>query len=148
MLNIQFDFDPVTSEVTNLKVVKTEDEIKDAIVKLDNGRLHLSREALIMLNAKAGDRITINYYTVNAEETFPVIGRSELLSGNGNRLTGSNTVSYRGQQQEILLQYGKVFKLESFKSYCKMVPIEPLEEIDDLAEEELDLENLNERSFS
>lgn len=148
MFNIQFDFDPETSEITNLKIVKTEDEIKDAIVKIDNGRLYLSREALVMLNAKVGDRITINYFTVNPEMTFPVIGRSELLSGNGNRLCGSNTVSYRGQQQEILLQYGKIFKLEPFKNYFKMVPIEPLEKIDDLAEESLDLENLNERSFS
>ena len=57
-----------------------------------------------------------------AEETFPVIGKSELFtdSTGGNRLTKSNTVSFRGTQREILLEYGKSFKLEPFKSYFKM----------------------------
>ena len=86
----------------------------------------------------------MSYYTVSPEETFPVIGKSELFtdSNGGNRLTKSNTVSFRGTQREILLEYGKSFKLEPFKSYFKMVKLEEESDNDNLGDEELDLENL------
>ena len=142
MFNIQFNFNPVTSEVTDLVVTNLDEKIGDGIIKVEDNKLVLSREALVMLNAKSGDRVTINYYNINPELTFPIIARSEILDGPGNKITKSNSVLYKGQQREILLQYGKLFKLEPFKKYFKLVPIEAFEEIDDLREEESDLEQL------
>jgi hypothetical protein len=144
MFNIQFDFDPETSEITNLRVVKVGEQVDDAIVTLDDNKLVLSKSARLLLGAIPNDRITVSYYTVSPEETFPVIGKSELFtdSNGGNRLTKSNTVSFRGTQREILLEYGKSFKLEPFKSYFKMVKLEEESDNDNLSDEELDLENL------
>jgi hypothetical protein len=144
MFNIQFDFNPDTSEVTNLRVVKVGEQVDDAIVTLDDNKIKLSKSAQLLLGVIPNDRLTVSYYTVNPEETFPVIGKSELFtdSNGGNRLTKSNTVSFRGTQRDILLEYGKSFKLEPFKSYFKMVKIEDQLENDDLSDEELDLENL------
>jgi hypothetical protein len=144
MFSIQFDFDPETSEITNLRVVKVGEQVDDAIVTLDDNKLILSKSAQLLLGVIPNDRITVSYYTVSPEETFPVIGKSELFtdSNGGNRLTKSNTVSFRGTQREILLEYGKSFKLEPFKSYFKMVKLEEESDNDNLGDEELDLENL------
>ncbi len=145
MFNIQFNFNPENSEITNLRVTEINKEI-NAIVTVEDNKLKLSKDAVELLNVFPNDRITVNYFTVNPEETFPVIGKSELFTDNssGNRLTKSNTVSFRGQQKDVLLEYGKSFKLEPFKSYFKMVKIEEISENDNLSEEELDLENLQE----
>lgn len=144
MFNIQFDFNPETSEIINLRVVKVGEQVDDAIITLDDNKLKLSKSAQLLLGVIPNDRITVSYYTVSPEETFPVIGKSELFtdSTGGNRLTKSNTVSFRGTQREILSEYGKFFKLEPFKSYFKMVKLEETSDNDDLSEEELDLENL------
>lgn len=144
MFSIQFDFDPETSEITNLRVVKVGEQVDDAIVTLADNKLVLSKSAQLLLGVIPNDRITVSYYTVSPEETFPVIGKSELFtdSNGGNRLTKSNTVSFRGTQREILLEYGKSFKLEPFKSYFKMVKLEEESDNDNLGDEELDLENL------
>ena len=109
MFSIQFDFDPGTSEITNLRVVKVGEQVDDAIVTLADNKLVLSKSAQLLLGVIPNDRITVSYYTVSPEETFPVIGKSELFtdSNGGNRLTKSNTVSFRGTQREILLEYGK-----------------------------------------
>lgn len=144
MFSIQFDFDPETSEITNLRMVKVGEQVDDAIVTLVDNKLVLSKSAQLLLGVIPNDRITVSYYTVNPEETFPVIGKSELFtdSNGGNRLTKSNTVSFRGTQREILLEYGKSFKLEPFKNYFKMVKLEEESDNDNLEDEELDLENL------
>lgn len=144
MFSIQFDFDPETSEITNLRMVKVGEQVDDAIVTLVDNKLVLSKSAQLLLGVIPNDRITVSYYTVSPEETFPVIGKSELFtdSNGGNRLTKSNTVSFRGTQREILLEYGKSFKLEPFKNYFKMVKLEEESDNDNLEDEELDLENL------
>ena len=143
MFNIQFNFDPETSEITNLKVEQINISVDDPIVSVEDNKLKFNKEACNLLGVKADDKICIHYYTVSPEETFPVIANAEVFkTAEGNRLTKSNTVSYRGSQRDILLQYGKFFKLESFKSYFKMIPIEPFTENDDLKEEERDLQNL------
>lgn len=143
MFNIQFDFNPETSEIINLKVTKINTSVDDPIVSVEDNKLRFNKEACNLLGIKADDRVCINYYTVSPEETFPVIGKAEIFkSVDGNRITKSNTVSYRGSQRDILLQYGKFFKLEKFNNYFKMIPITESTETDDLLEEEQDLQNL------
>ena len=116
MFNIQFNFNPETSEITNLRVEKIDISVDDAIISVEDNKLRFNKEACKVLDIKADDRICINYYTVKPQETFPVIGKPECFKmTDGNRVTKSNTVSYRGSQRDILLQYGKFFKLEPFK---------------------------------
>ena len=121
MFKISFDFDETTKKISNIKVVsdtpKEVDLTNPTLLVLDN-KLKLSDSAIALLNATANDRIAINYWPVNNEETFPVIGRAEVFTDRdgGNRLTQTNTVSFRGRQRDTLLIYGDQFTLEEFKN--------------------------------
>lgn len=143
MFNIQFNFNPDTQEITNLRIIDITKDIKP-FVKIEDNKLVLTKDSINLLNIFPGDRITINYYSISPEETFPVIAKSELFtdSTGGCKLTKSNTVLFKGNQRETLMEYGSLFKLEPFKKWFKMIPVNQLEENDGLQEEEADLENL------
>ena len=113
MLNYTLPKIPIKDSVSNIEYNQNL-----ATIKVENNRLVLSPESVKALNATVGDRITINYWNIDKETTFPLIGKSELFSDptNGNKLTKSNTVSYRGTQNKILKEYGSLFKLVPFKS--------------------------------
>lgn len=120
MFNISFDFDEKTKKVSNLKVdeIKTKELLeKGSFVSVADNKLQFSADAVKLIDAKVGDRITVNYWTENNQTTFPVIGKSEAFtdSANGNKLTKANTVSFRGDQRTMLLEYGKDFKIIPFK---------------------------------
>ena len=117
MLNYTLPKIPIKDSVSNIEYNQNL-----ATIKVENNRFVLSSEAVKALNATVGDRITINYWNINKETTFPLIGKSELFSDptNGNKLTKSNTVSYRGTQNKILKEYGSLFKLVPFKTYFKL----------------------------
>ena len=155
MLNISFDFDEVTHKVTNVIVKDTEGKtVKPKTKKSDivnssqpylivlENKLVLNDLLLEKLNATAGDRISINYYTVNNETTFPLIGKSEAFADkeSGNKLTKSNTVAYRGKARRILLEYGEEFTIEEFKEgIFKLITVKQCE----LVTEEKELEDLS-----
>lgn len=81
-------------------------------------KLMLSQEAVDILEAFAGDRIAINYVQVTNQETFPVVGKSEVFGdpNAGNKLTKSHTVSFRGVQNTMLHQFGDNFELQMYKN--------------------------------
>lgn len=144
MLKISFDLDEVTKKISNLKVISISSEILESptLEVLDN-KVKLSKAAVELLSANTKDKIAINYWTVDNELTFPVIGKAEVFTDGdgGNALTKSNTISYRGQQRTILLEYGSFFKLETFKDgMFKLVKIE--QETSDLTNENNDLQDL------
>ena len=146
MFTISFDFDEVTKKVSNMKVTSVNKTAppSDNYVEVQENKIVLGKEAINLLEAKSGDRIQVNYWQVNNEETFPVIGKSGIFTdpNGGNSLTKSNTVSFRGNQRTVLLEYGKLFKLESFKEgIFKLVPIS--EQIDVLEVEKEELEDIN-----
>ena len=142
MLNIEVK--PL-AQASGLKdITITDYNVDEATVTVADNKLILSKEAVKALGGVAGDRIAINYWTVDNETTFPVIGKSECFgdSTGGNRLTKSNTVSFRGVQRDILLEYGSFFKLVRFNNYFKMEKVDVISENDLLEEEERDLANL------
>ena len=145
MLKISFDLDEVTKKVSNLKVVSVSKEILESpILEVLDNKLKLSKAAIELLKVQANDKIAINYWTVDNEETFPVIGKAEVFTyeEGGNRITRSNTISYRGQQRTILLEYGSLFTLETFKDgMFKLVKVE--QEASDLTNENNDLQDLD-----
>lgn len=151
MLKISFDFDETTKKVSNVKVITVSKEITESpIIEVLDNKLKLSNAALTKMGVSADDRLSIEYWTVNNEETFPLIGKSEMFtdSDNGNRLTKSKTISFKGQQRTVLLEYGNLFKIEDFKeNIYKLVPIK-LDEENDLTNEENDLNKLDSDIFS
>ena len=145
MLKISFDLDEITKKISNLKVVSISNEVlESATIEVLDNKLKLSKAAVDMLGAVANDKVTINYWTVDNELTFPVIGKAEAFtdSDGGNRLTRSNTISYRGQQRDILLEYGSLFTLESFKDGIFKLNKVKIED-DSLNNETIDLQDLD-----
>ena len=124
--NISFDFDETTQKVSNIVVTSDTKVNKSRKSKIDNdkpkvylntNKITLTESAIELLEAKAGDRITINYFTVSNELTIPVIGKSSVFADkeSGNKLTQSNTVAFRGNQHEVLSHYGDEFEIQPFK---------------------------------
>ena len=152
MFNISFDFDEVTQKVTNLKVTslsKVNLDESEAMVQLMDNKLKLTPKAISMISAQPGDRIQVNYWTESNQNTFPLIGKSEVFTDKeeGSKLTKSETVSFRGNKNTTLKIYGKLFKLEPFKNgMFKLVKVEtePTEqeqaELNDLNNSEIDEE--------
>ena len=98
----------------------------DPQITLGENKLLLSSDAINILNAQPGNRIAVNYVQVSSEYTFPVIAKAEYFIDPeaGNKLTKSNTVSFRGIQNKTLNLYGTNFVLEEYKEgIYKMVSI-------------------------
>ena len=143
MLTISFDFDETTKKVKNLKVVSI-DPGQPTVQALEN-KLQLSPAALELIGVKSGDRLAINYWTVDNKTTYPLIGKAEAFNEDGCKLTKSNTVSYRGQQMDVLKLYGDNFRLEPFsEGRFKLVPIVE----DNLDNELMELENTENITFN
>lgn len=117
MFKISFEFNEKTGTVKNLVCIPVDSSKVHTngkpIVEVGDSKLIISPEALNLLGAVAGDRISINYIQRSNELTIPVIGKSDLFADReaGNILTKSNTVSFRGKQRTILLEYGSIFEL-------------------------------------
>ena len=91
---------------------------ENCTVELTSNRLILSKDCVTLLNLSPGERVTVAYYSLSNQETIPLIGKSSAITDefDGNKLTKSNTVSFRGQQNEVLKLYGNFFCLEDFKT--------------------------------
>lgn len=131
-ITVTFEFEPETELVSNLKcfvdgienkkpttkrkspekkekVVELEDS---AIVTLEDNKLVLNNKAVSDLGIKYQDRVLI-IYEGNSKNKYPLIG-SDLAfdqEGSGNKITKTNTVSYRGNANKILAEFGTSFNL-------------------------------------
>ena len=147
MYNIYFDFDEKSKKISNVVIMEQTLGIspKQPYIEVLNNKVRINDAAISLIGAKFGDRISINYWTVDNETTFPVIGLSEAFTdGNdGNKLTKSGTIAYRGSQRETLLKYGNLFKVETFKD--KMFRLTKIEESIDSTENDFtDIEDMPE----
>ena len=81
------------------------------LVLLDN-KYMLTQSAIELLGVSPGDQIDIKYEK-QGNLLVPVIGsNTNFGTKSGNKLSKSNTVSYRGSANEKLATYGTVFKME------------------------------------
>lgn len=76
------------------------------MLKIDNNKLILSPELVMLLQASPGDKISIEY-SIKDDILVPVI----LKNDRGNILTKSNTIAFKGKQKETLLQFGTEFNI-------------------------------------
>ena len=153
MLKISFVFDEATGSVSNVKVDGYKPKVKeinapctDIDLEVQENKLKLSKNALEKLNAKADDRISIQYWSEGIGKATPIIGKAEAFTDrlDGNRLTAKGTVSFRGEKRATLIEFGTFFNLEEFKEgIWKLVPVKIEETQDDLTEEKGDAEALN-----
>ena len=84
----------------------------DPIITLDSIKLILTQGAVDLLQVCADCRVDIKYKKKD-KKAVPIIGTDAAFgTKSGNKLTKSNTVSYRGAANEKLSAYGTTFKLE------------------------------------
>lgn len=120
MFKISFEFDEVKKIVRNLKCELIKEKQLEVnsngkpIVEVEENKLLLSPEVIQLLGISPGDRVSINYTQLSNELTIPLIARSEKFADReaGNKLTKSNTVSFKGKQRTLLLEYGSIFTLK------------------------------------
>jgi len=153
LLNREIINDDLKNNSNKKKSTSKVDTNLDPIVTLDTNKLILTQGAVDILNVCADCRIDIKYN----KEGKPLIGTdSAFKTKSGNKLTKSNTVSYRGAANAKLAVFGDTFKLEPTKDEGIFLLVgnkEPLaveipDEIIDI-ENELDimsLDDLNENS--
>lgn len=135
---------------TKSSTVKKVDLNPDPIITLDSNKLILTQGAVDLLQVCEDCRVDIKYKKRD-KKAVPVIGTDSAFgTKGGNKLTKSNTVSYRGAANEKLSAYGTVFKLEPtdnegiyYMVGDKVEEESPIpEEIIDI-EKELDIESLD-----
>lgn len=118
MLRISFEFDEVSQKISNLKVESANAIVNKAYdLRIDDNKIELTSSAVNKLKAIAGDRISVNYWTVDNQTTYPIISKSEVFTdgADGNKLTKKGTVSFKGQQRTSLLKFGSLFTFSEFK---------------------------------
>lgn len=165
MLRISFDFNETSKTVSNVKVTELENKKSRGVVStttpetdacarpdlevLDN-KLQLSPIALQKLNARADDRISIQYVNAGIGNAVPVIGKAEVFTDrlDGNRVTLKGTVAFRGEKRATLLTFGSMFNLEEYKDdIWKLIPITESNDSNDFSEENSDAEALNDNAI-
>jgi len=101
---------------TSSKSTKKADENPEPELILEDNKYSLNTAAIELLGVEADDRIDIKFEK-RGKGRVPVIGSNTAFgTQGGNRLTKSNTVSYRGKNHDTLEEYGTVF---SFKETDK-----------------------------
>lgn len=166
MLNISFDFDEITHQILNLKVIEKEELIKPEIqitgdydLQVLDGKIQLTSEAVQKLGVVVGDRIAINYWYDGPNNAYPIISKVGIFDDgvDGNLLKKSKTFSFRGEQRDWLLKYGTIFLFEEWKDRTgkvkdgvfKLIPVSK----DDSSEqkiveiEEAAIENMNQKEL-
>lgn len=162
MLNISFDFDESTHQISNLQVTKTQSEpiIEGPFdLKVLDGKLQLTSDAVKKLGAVTKDRIAINYWYAGPNNAYPIISKADVFDGvDGNQLTKSKTLAFRGEQRETLLKYGTAFSFEEWRDKTgkvkeKVFKLSPVKEDDShsdekiVAIEEATVENMSQKEL-
>ena len=87
-------------------------ECNDPLIKLDSNKLILTTGAVDLLQICADCRVDIKYKKKD-KTSVPVIGTDTAFgTKGGNKLTKTNTVSFRGAANDKLAEFGTTFKLE------------------------------------
>lgn len=93
-------------------------------IELTENKLVLSKNAVDLLHAEYKTRISVRFILENGNPV-PVIGTTDMFGDNdGNQLTKQLTVSYRGEQNKYLRNYGTKFVIKQIGSYFRLINIE------------------------
>lgn len=93
------------------KAAKVE-ENAEPLITLDSNKLVLTTGAVQLMNVCADCRLDIKYKKKD-KTSVPVIGTDAAFgTKGGNKLTKTNTISFRGSANEKLAEFGTTFKLE------------------------------------
>lgn len=157
---VTFNFDPETELVSDVKCMvdgiekkkKTTKKVKEVIeemasepiITLEPNKLVFNNKAVADMDIKYEDRIVIKWEKIDGKMA-PIIGKDIAFDeeGTGNKVTKSNTVTYKGKANDILADLGTEFNiLEKEEGIWRLVPkgitinsVPKLEEVYEEAEE-------------
>lgn len=101
-----------TSVKKQVSKVNKVEENSEPLITLDSNKLILTTGAVDLMQICSDCRIDIKYKKKN-KVSVPVIGTDEAFgTKGGNKLTKTNTISFRGASNEKLSEFGTTFKLE------------------------------------
>lgn len=141
-VKVTFEFDPETELVSNVictvdgvekkkkvasrkKKEEPEEMAAEALVTLEETKLLFNNKAVAEMELEYEDRIVIEWKQAG-KILFPIIGTDIAFDkeGAGNKLTKSFTIAYKGKQNAVLAEKGKVFTLEPYEDgIWKLIPI-------------------------
>lgn len=98
-----------TKKSTSTKI----DTNTEPVITLESNKLVISKGAIDLLEVYEDCRIDVKYKKVD-KVSIPVIGTGRAFGKDesGNKLTKTNTVSFRGAANDKLAGFGTIFKLE------------------------------------
>lgn len=160
-ISITFDFDTETEIVSNIKTVGStevtakkrtstkkvkeiiEEMASEPIVILESNKLIFNNKSILDLDLKYEDRIVIKWINEN-KIMSPIIGKDISFDeeGTGNKVTKSNTVTYKGKANTILAEHGSEFKLEPYNQEGIWRLVAVSDTVQNEVEKPLVLENL------
>lgn len=101
-----------TSAKKQVSKVNKIEENSEPLITLDSNKLILTTGAVDLMQICSDCRVDIKYKKKN-KVSVPVIGTDEAFgTKGGNKLTKTNTISFRGASNEKLSEFGTTFKLE------------------------------------
>lgn len=88
----------------------------EAIITLDTGKLIFNNKAVADMKLQHQDRVVVKYEKIKGT-LIPTIGKDidQQSEGSGNKVTKTNTVSYRGTANAVLAAHGTEFGITEFK---------------------------------
>lgn len=129
---VTFNFDPETEMVTEVKCMvdgvekkkRTTKKVKDleeemaneAILTLEPNKLTFNSKAIAEMAIEYEDRIVIKWQK-EGKKMVPIIGKDIAFEeeGTGNKVTKSNTITYKGKSNAVLAEAGSEFTIEPIK---------------------------------
>ena len=157
-ITVTFDFDTETENVSNVKVVNntekkktTTKRLKDvetemastALITLESNKLVFNSKAVYDLELEWEDRVIVKWVK-EGNKMIPIIGKDISFDeeGSGNKVTKTNTVTYRGKANDVLAELGSEFTLGVHdEGIWKLIPTK-----DSIVSEEGSLETLVEKA--
>lgn len=131
-VNVTFNYDAETDTVSDIKCMidgiekkkKTTRKAKDivpetldseAIITLEANKLIFNNRAIADMELAYEDRIVIKWKQ-EGKIMIPIIGKDISFGeeGTGNKVTKSNTVTYKGKANTVLAERGSSFTIEKY----------------------------------
>lgn len=138
------------TEVKVKKVKSKKEESSDPTLILEENKYYLNQAAISLTGYQPDDKLDIKYEK-RGKEITPVLGNDEDFgTHNGNRLTKTFSVAYRGAKNEELSKYGTEFLViphpEKEGLYILKSKVDELKQAlqdnEDIIIEDLDLQKL------
>lgn len=108
---IKLFVDTKTCKTKILDIIQDEEK---PIIRLEKNKLILNDSAIKLLNLVAGEEIKIEYVNKTDIEFFPVIRKVSNYE-KGNKLCKNGSISFRGECNDSLREYGTEFFLKEYK---------------------------------